>query len=391
MLFAGMNVWLFQTQGVKIGYDSLRYLEYSQEIRAASSLIIKPHYVWYIGYVLFITLVKSLYDSNTFLVLVQVLLHGIAAIVLYKSSVRLFNDRRAALLGAVLFVAWPDIPAWNFFVMTESFCISFSCVVIYALVTCSGRGWSLFVLICCVMLLFFIRPNGVAALAGMLAYLIRMYHHRLPRFSLSGALAITVIIAGMYLLLNTMLDTFVLIENYLTGEIVYNASTLPAHFPTKAQLLVRVNKNIWIPSTDWKPIPRLLLFVMYNPLFFFKIASLKLFYFLTHTKPYYSLIHNVFLLLTLLPVYFFAGKVFVKKLLPVPVKRFLIVFISIHLMIILLTVEDWDGRFLMPLLPFLFLLAGKVISDNVQKWRRSSSSWKCSSTAFRYFLSQRIR
>ncbi len=362
-----VNVVMAQWYDAKVGVDSKHYLLYSQRILEKGALFVELHYFWYLGYVLFVTVAKSLWNDIQMIVLLQILFHAIGVAALYYSSRYLFNNRLAAWGAALLLMLWPDMLFWNFMVMTESFCTSFTCLVILLLVLHVKKQWPMLWLLPAILLLFFIRPTGIAVLVAFGLMLASIYQLYLVKYRTALVIVGLALVAGLYLLINGMLDTFVLVENYATGEIVYLAASLPDNYPGKEMILL-APQDLTIPDAGLSPVVRLLLFIVYNPWYFAKLSGMKLFYFLTHTKPYYSPIHNLLLLLVLLPLYFSTAKTIISNTIMRPLRVFLITFFVVHCVIILFTIEDWDGRFLMPLLPFVFLLGSRGMALLCQQY-----------------------
>ncbi len=363
-----VNAFVYQFYASGVLSDTAQYLSYSQRILEKGALFVETHYFWYLGYVLFIAAAKILWNDNQMVVLLQVFFHGIGVVALYHSSVYLFRDRLSAWGTALLLMLWPDVLFWNFMVMTESFCVSFTCIVILLLVLHTKKQFSLLWLAPAMLMLFFIRPTGVAVLIAFALMLASTYQRLLFRYRNILLVTGTALFACFYVLLNEMLDTFVLVENYATGEIVYRATSLPDHYPGKDMILLKVPHDLLIPAIGQKPIPRLMLFILHNPLYFARLSGAKLFYFLSHTKPYYSWKHNLMLLITLLPMYFATIRTIMRESFSSHLKVFLVAFFIVHGIIILFTIEDWDGRFLMPLLPFVFLLGGRGAAILCYDW-----------------------
>ena len=358
VVWIGVNAGLYAHYGVKIVSDSPRYLNYAQKIADGLGWY-EPHNIWYLGYVLLVLVVKSLFFTNEAVVAVQVLVHGVAAAVLYRTSYRLFASRRAALATAVLFLGWIEIPTWNFYILAESWYTSLICFVLYYLVSFDGslKRWIITTLV--VVLAFITKPTGIAALIAYGVFLLSYYSVRIRKLKPVAYLIGMLIVPLLYGLINQMLASFVLIENYATGEIVYGMSTV--HEYAGREQLILPTGNLDIPSFQNAPVLRLLLFVISNPIYFIKLSLLKLLYFLGHIRPYYSWLHNAFIVTTLYPIYLLAGKALLQKRSEISIRRFFFVFLLMHMVAITATSVDWDGRFLMPLLPVVFLLAGQEI------------------------------
>lgn len=372
LLCGCLSAILLQYYTPRTGHDSGGYLSYSDRIMAEGALVLEAHYGWYVGYVLFITAARSLWDNHLMIVLLQLLCYTLGTWAMYYASYSLFKDRWAAWAAAGLFMLWPDVLYWNYVVMTESLTASLTGGILGLLALYAKRKFTLIWLLPAILVLFWVRPTGVAALVAFAAAWVSTLKVPVAPTRLM-VLAGILLIPCFYLLLNEMLATFVLVENYATGEVVYRATSLPDHYPGKDQLLVEVPTDLVLPEANGRPLDKLLAFIVHNPGYFSKLSMAKLFYFLTHTKPYYSWQHNLLLLLVLLPLYLGMVKTLLSEVLPHPYRIFSGVLVFMHCIIILLTIEDWDGRFLMPLLPVVFLLGSreliKVLRQCLYWWR----------------------
>ena len=359
IVWAAVNGGLYVHYGVKVVTDSPRYLDYAQKIADGLGWY-EPHNVWYLGYVVFVLMVKGLFTTNGAIVAAQVLMHGLAAAILYRTSYRLFVSRGSALITALLFLGWIEVPAWNFYVLAESWYVSLICLVLYCIVSFDGspKRWSITTLV--VLLTFITKPTGIAVLVAYGVFLVSYYSFWLARPKLILSVLAILGLPILYELINQMLSSFVLIENYATGEVVYGMST--THGYVGKEQLVLPTGNLLIPATHLTPIPRLFVFVVSNPAYFVRLALTKAWYFLGHVRPYYSWLHNAFTVATLYPLYLLASKVLWQRHLAVSVGRFLLAFVIIHTVAIMFTSVDWDGRFLMPLLPVVFLLGGRGLT-----------------------------
>ncbi|MEX2567496.1 MAG: hypothetical protein WD431_16240 [Cyclobacteriaceae bacterium] len=89
---------------------------------------------------------------------------------------------------------------------------------------------------------------------------------------------------------------------------------------------------------------------------FLKLFSTKLLYYLLAIRPYYSFLHNAYLLGFLLPLYYLFV-VGLKKS-PLDIKAYLFIgcFLLVHTLSATLLTINWNSRFLLPFLPMMFLV-----------------------------------
>lgn len=115
--------------GIKFVNDSPRYLNYALNLR--QGFYIEPHNFWYFGYVLFIYVIKLFNQTYFAIIISQYVLGYLAVIAIYETGLILFNNRIRALLPALLYIGFFEIPAWNSYILSEPFYISFTCFSIY--------------------------------------------------------------------------------------------------------------------------------------------------------------------------------------------------------------------------------------------------------------------
>lgn len=350
-----VSFYLFQTYGVKVVNDSERYLTYARNLQAG--FYFDAHNFWYFTYSLFIYCIFLFTENPFWIIIAQYVVSFLSIIALYKTYKLVFEDKLGACLSALLYILFIEVVAWNSYILCESLYCSLTCFSLYRLVKLlktpnSFLDLGLTALI--VLLTIFTKPSGIALLGALVLTLITLQWKKINSKQLKIGLALVLSIAFI-LLINQMLTTFLLIENYSTGDIIYAASSLPG-LSSYHWLVIQVPKNIYIPPVELSPLVRLAAFITHNFWFWLQLFIAKILYFIFHIRPYWSLKHNVFVLTMLLPMYFFTGLHFMKHRLPFPVLFFSSTYILLHSLIVGVTSVDWDGRFLMPVLPLLFII-----------------------------------
>ncbi len=355
LLFCLINFMLFRSIGIKITADSPRYLNYAENI-SKIGFYYESHNFWYLAYVLLLWGLSYFSSSTVLIIIVQVILSGLTTFLVFKISFNLFKDYYAALIAVFAFIVYPDLLRWNFYVLCESFYIFCLVSCFYCLISHKKALNLLAYLLICFT--FFCKPTGVALL---FAFLISKFYFIFTNKNKFYFFLIFIFISfPAYFLLNQMLATFTLIETYQTGELVYDLHNFPDSFASKNLLLID-NKQLYVPPPSSKPLLRVLDFIFHNPFFAFKLVFGKLILFLCSLKPYYSLQHNLYIAICLFPLYFFGFLTFFKTAIPKPIKLFFTLYFVFHALIVMFTIEDWDGRFIIPILPLIFIFGAKGI------------------------------
>jgi hypothetical protein len=353
----GVNAYFYVVEGVRIVNDSERYMEYAHEIAKAN--FYQEHNIWYFAYCGFLALFFKFGLGVTSIVFTQITISFLSIVALQKTIENFFKNQLSALVTVLTYVAFVELASWNVYVLTESLFISCICFVLYfwSDYYVSKSNKSLIYMVLMSLIVFWIRPMGVTLVAAMaLFFYLEKMHSYLN--SWQKVLMISFAMLLVLFLVNEMLTTFHLVENYATGEVVFGISRIP-NYQGHEQILLTVPSDVYLPtegSTLWKAI----VFYVKNPIYCSKLFFLKGFFFITHYKPYYSLIHNAYNLLFIIPAYLGLYFFFKSKYLA-PIKLSVLAYLAINLLIIMLTCEDWDGRFYMGLVPFVFCFGINIL------------------------------
>jgi 4-amino-4-deoxy-L-arabinose transferase-like glycosyltransferase len=345
ILWLTVQLVLYAIHGIKVANDSPSYIEYATDIAAHFSFD-QGHYLRYVGYPFFVALFFLLGLPLSAVVFGQVVLSGLAATCGYRLT-RSLSNQNAAFLATLLFVCWPDVQAWNFYILTESLFISLLVVCFFFLSRASSFPSLIPGLVVAVMLAL-VRPNGFIVLIAVLLYgmvaFARAPLQRRPYLLLPLLLLLPVL---LLLLDQYLLFTFRLVETFERGDIIFKYAP---------SALVPANPLV-MPNPQASPLAKLVFFVVYNTEFFMRLVLLKIVAFFAHIKPYYSVRHNLLIMVVLYPAFFFALRGLLRKGIPIPVKAFAGTVVLLQTVMVALTVEDWDGRFLLSVLPLIFIFA----------------------------------
>ena len=337
--------------------DSARYLEYAKGI-AERGYFEPGHNLRYVLYPLFQSLWLRLGLGWPGIVAGQMAVSALATRAIYRGTRRLADGGRgAAALVTLAFIAWPDIQQFNVFLLTESLFISLVALSFSAFTKVQAgypRHWAALLLVLALAALA--RPNGfvvglAAALAGLDA-LRRRPDHRAWRAAL---LALVLLSPLLWRALNHQLATFYLMDTYQRGELIFRS-------PLWA---VRQAAPLAMPPPGTGPAARVLYFAVHNPGYLGRLMLGKLFVFVSYLKPHYSVAHRVLGVLVLWPAYGLAVLGARRTSIWRPARVFLAGVFLLQAAIITLTVDDWDVRFLAPVLSVVFVLAILELSKRV--------------------------
>lgn len=366
-LFVILNAVLFFITGIKVVDDSPRYLNYTQELRSGI-FFIDPHNIWYIGYPIFMVLVRTIHDSLRMVIFSQYLLSFLALYAVYFTSYQLFNNYSTAFWTALLYIMFFEISIYNSYILCESFFVSMTCFSVFLLAKWFKKESSLFNLLFGIPILLLTisaKPTGIVILAAIAAQMYYLFFNKLEITFLRILFGLLLIIP-IFFLANKMLTTFGFINEYIRGDIIFGMFQFRSS-PFYDLLTISRPEIIYIPDANYPPIIRLVLFVIFNPIYWGKLFFSKLFFFFFHIRPFWSTWHNIYSLVYLTPVYFFTFQALLSKKVNFEIKLFVAVYVLLHGFIVGLMTEDWDGRFLIPILPVLVIPAGLGLASLIDR------------------------
>jgi hypothetical protein len=359
ILWLGIQSSIAWHFGVVCSSDSPMYIE--DAVSISNGIFPHGRSIVYMSYSSFIALVFLCNGTIETVVLIQILISGIATLCLYQFVFELSKNKKIAFIAVLLFLCWIKIHQWNTYIYTESLFTSFSIISI-ALLSMSKKGWHYVLTALVLVFTFFIRPTGFNVLFGLLAYLsVALLQKKiLSTYIIVGIVIslITLVLIGLNYALQDYVYSF--IASYKKAEVIYPS----------IHLWISIPQDIVTPADSYPPLLQLILFIGSNPLYFFKLFFLKMILFLANVKPYYSTLHNLIIVLVLYPCYAFAVYGF-KAINNLKIKMYILTFITFQTITIAMTSENWDGRFLIPILPLIFICAAFGI---YAAWKKYSTS-----------------
>jgi hypothetical protein len=341
--------------GIHTGVDTAVYVADAMAIINGSWLDIEARL--YVSYALLLASVIVLTGDIANVVVVQLLMSLVAVVLLYRLTFAISANSFAAFVAAMLFVLWPDVSQWNFFVYTDAV---FMNLVVISMAALYFSKTPLQYVLATILIVFtmFTRAAGVVFFLSLVVYMF----DRIRTMAPAKYIVSTIVVIGIVTVnfaLQTHVDSF--ISGYMKAEIIYPDVSIGVNAPA----------DLWIPASHHQPIVRLLLFVLNNPVYFLKIFFIKVALFVGHMKPYFSVGHNILIALFLYPIYLLAvpGAMSLHR---EALRRFIVSFIVLQVVMVGFISENWDGRFLLPVLPWVFILS----SLGFLQLRRSQSLLK---------------
>ena len=345
-LWATMQFWLYTTGGIRPAGDTGRYLG-AAEVLLSGNLPTGGKAMSFLAYDSFVAIILGLGWGQTGVIIAQVIISGIAAYALYLLGTHLY-DWRAGFVAAFLFVGFPDLQKWNFYILTESLFIS--TLILSSYVILARNGWQRIVyggLL--VLLATLMRPNGfIVPLALSLSVLVYFWMNGKRHLVIGFAVMTLIALSLASIWIGGMLSKVHILNHYIEGTIIWghadSALSMPGQVPECA--FVKGNTIFEIGC-----------FALAKPWYFLNLVAMKLFYFFLLARPYYSAPHNFIIILFLLPIYTLAIITWYRTRKQFEKWAFPAMIIFSQALVVSFTFADWDSRHLEVVLPLIILFA----------------------------------
>jgi hypothetical protein len=343
--------------GVKLGNDSRFYLRESKNILNGWSSIFD--YKSKFGYLLF--LIPFLYFELPliYVVLLQFLLTFIGSYCLYKITTKYFG-KKSAIICLSLFLFYLPIQIRNFYILTEILFIDLSLILTFFIVFYKKQYIP--VIIFLLAFLISIRPNGMLFLFSlMLCILFFLINHAKKNYIILFLAILLIMIFPTYYLINAYFENLNFIDSLNRGIIWGWSFENNQICKTSCLSNELINKNYQNSLLGYSQ------FVIANYYEYFKIFFFKIFWLIARARPYYSDLHNYYIIF--FNLIFYLG--FIYGLAKRPKNnfsiKFIIFFILFSMILAGLTFADWSGRFSLYFLPFIMIFSSYGILIFIKK------------------------
>jgi hypothetical protein len=345
--------------GIKYGVDTYTYIMRTEKILSGDFSIIASAS----GFGLSLLLLPFVYFdiSLVFFVFFNILLTGLAGLCLYKITSKFFC-KLSGIICVVLFLFYFPFLFFNFQILTDTLFINLIIICCYLFVYFKKIYIPIILLL--ILALISVRPNGLIFLFSILIctffFLISYKKYLyLLLFSLFSLILIFPII--------NISNNFIISLN-LQEAISSNGIILGYSFE-KGTSCWKDCSAIELTNQNYENnIIGVLKFISINFINYFKLFLLKIFWLLLRARPYYSDLHNLYIIffdIILYPSFIYG---FIKR----PKNNFsvnvILFFILFSIILVGLTFDDWDGRFSLYFLSLVMIFSSYGILIFVKKF-----------------------
>lgn len=332
----------FGTGGVRLGSDSPLYLNGAASLLAGDGVPrgASP----YAGYVVFLAAVTGFGGGLAAIGAVQILLAGVTAAAVTDVAQRRFGVV-PALAGGLLLLAYLDLWRWYGYVLTDALFATMIAAAVWSIDRAmTGRREYVVAAVLVGFAAAVVRPNGwfLALVVGV--FLALTASGPLARRVLRSAAVVAVVAVGWSFTIDTA-----------------------ASYATPAEML-QDGAVIWGWPPGWIEMPAapgetgLVGYVLSHPIASLELGLRRVLTELGQVRPYYSTVHNAVIAVVLVPLYVFAV-IGVPRAIGSRTGRVVMVVVAAHLAFVGATFADYDGRFLMYVLPLVAVLSGAGVAS----------------------------
>jgi hypothetical protein len=353
-----VNGFLFYSLGIKYAIDTSRF---DAEANAWLNGTFEPSYrMWYAGYITVLVICKSLFHSIYPSIFFQYILSAVATIYFYKGLQNLLKNSQIAFYATILVIGYFPLQQWNTCLLTESMFISLVLLFVWALsIENNSRKWITLIFIS--LIATRLRPNGGILLLSTCA----IYSVQQIKLDKKSLLLFSIGIIIILFVLQNDTDMFYqfLLDSFNKGEIIcgHADASIPTTYITN--------------DSSNGSITKILHLIMQYPSKSMQLYIGRLIALWSDLRTYYSLTHNLFIGYYILFAYSMAiiGCIQYRNIYT-ELLWATVLYCGLNTLLVMITYADWDGRFLAPLLPMIFIWSGLGIYFSIQFLTRKNKS-----------------
>ncbi len=340
-----------ELNGVVIyGNDSSRYIN---DAKNFLNLDFTRLHTSKISYIFLISVIFFFNLSLSSIVIIQFLTTIISSICLYLIGKKLFS-KWVGLICLFFFFNYIPIQLRNFYILTEILFINLSIILIYL---CFFKQENKILIFFTSFFILFLRPQGFLIILSL--FFTFIIFGKLDKIY-NIIFKILLVVLSFFLLLffiNIGIKDYELISSLSRGEI-WGYSFQTNSICKRDCIAGLTNHTLYE-----KNIFGFLIYLKDNILILTKVALFKTILFFSGWRPYYSDLHNIFIIFYHLPIYIFFCIHFFRVNKLNSFETFTIIYIILNVLFISVTFVDWSGRFIMFILPFMMIYASKSTID----------------------------
>lgn len=334
--------------GIFTGLEAEKYINEAHSLIKTGSFS-APRFLFYSITIFVLAIAFKLKIGITGAFVIQALINLFAYLLFSKALIAIFKNASTALLIVIYLLAFLPYQTWVVFLFTESLFFSLILILFSFLVLHRPDTTKNFIITgLLILLVIMARPLGLLFAGSTFLYL--FYNANSFWKKVMGFSSIFLLI-GAYYSINIIFSTIPdwhITQAFEQESIICNLPSTPPY--AVLQL-----------STEGSPVYQLYYYLTHNFSHFLHFTGVKLNYFFLMARPYYSKLHNYFLVFnnTLLYTLALTGLYFKKSTFNKGVIPFIVCSILLYTLTIIFQCDDYHNRFILSIYPFFVILAAR--------------------------------
>ncbi len=358
------TVWLL----IQVGYlkifgivttrESTKYIEECQYLLQYGHFS-DNKYLFYSVYILIHIFFYKLGFEIVGVYLAHLLLNLLAAYFFFELNYRITHKKSIAFIAVLLLLMTQTFEMWTIYLYSES--VYSSLIILFAycfFVLNHQKKYNLILTTVLFILIIFSRPTGLLMIPVLASYFFFLLIEQTKY--LKALLFMSIITNAFFFLLNYAMcssTTFDFMKPFLENEVL-------CYIPTE-------NTPALTKHTGSNSILNIFEYILDNKKQFIYISYQKFISFWGLQRSYDSKAHNLYFSFFFYPIYLLGViglfSLFTKEK---KVALFIILLFTIYTLGVILTCDDWNNRFNIPLIPFIMLLGAIGIHFCYEKFSR---------------------
>lgn len=339
------------------GSDTFRFIDGSIKLQNLDLISLQKSW-GYLTYVLIFYLTDIFFNSNyNLIILYQIFINYLSSIFLFYLTKQIYNAK-SAYLAFILYIGYLDIQRWNFILYSDSIFVSLLIISFYLLINTKNFRdifffAPIFILtICC-------RPHGILLILPIIVAILFIYNFNIKKIFIILTIIFLVAFVIFFNQINTILiDYNEWIKYFVNGQYI-------------AEVQSNINLNINLECLQENFLRIIICGIYEEPMKLLKINFFKFYYFFFNIRPYWTDIHiflNLVINSTIL--IFFIIYIFLYR--AKSHNEYIIYsFLAVYCLSIIVTWNDYDGRFFNPIYPFLCIFSSKAVVSLYHKYLKN--------------------
>ena len=342
--------------GIESTYEAEKYIFQAKHLLEIGSYTSK-NFLFYSTQILLIAACKILALGYWPIVLMQMVLNSVSIFLFYHLILHYTTSNKHAFIYSIFFLLMVYYHLYNVYLFTESLYFSFSIIYTFYVLGIKKLNYQKLIIISFMLsVLFFTRPMGLFFIPTTYLYFIFRFAQKKSIVILFISIPVFAFI--LYFLLNFALSS----GGGYDFQLPYIQKHIICGVPTTQQFY-----NLNVPGKN-NTIESFWYIITNHFNLFIELATKRLFAFFFMVREYYSLGHNIYILVYFLSIYITVAIGIVRSIkYKLPDLIFLLCPIIFTAVTVALSCDEWHNRFMLSVLPFLLILSSTYFWKNPNK------------------------